>query len=212
MSSPIPKRLFLYAQHLGNENYQFATYFTPTSYYYVLLPRAVPTDLVNADDYEQQTVTELVETLKIDRRFVMAYDPGQQFFMKGTAIAVCNVGAKGDGAVNTNISKIIFNIERVDDNNTYISIVEREIEINPPHSVSAAPWDLVSIEGLLRIDHSLRALFQSSSVSERAERIVLRVRVYAYMDPGGTAQAVRLYYTRGSDDTFLELPMMYVDI
>lgn len=210
MSSPIPRRLFLYAQHLGNESYAFNEYAPPgTGYGYVLLPRSVPSDLVNANDFETQAVTQLVETLQIDRRFVLAQDIGRLFFMKGTAMVVCTVGAKGDAAAATNISRVTFDLERVDDQNIYDTILTRTITLTPVHSVVPVTYELVSVEALMRLDDSLRAQIEDDKDFARGERLSLRIRVYAYMAAGGTAQAVRLYYTRGSSDTFLELPMVY---
>jgi hypothetical protein len=189
----LSRKLFLYLQHLGSETYRFDT----STYAYVMLTRAVPSDEVNGVDYIEASVTETSETLKIDQRFVMAEDIQDDLVIRGLATAVATVGVKGDGTYATYISKLVFTIEKVDTAGNYTTLSTKTVTLSPPFSTTGTSWVYGSVEALLKI----------TEVLTTNERLALRVQVYGYMAAGGTAQAARLVFTRGSSDSYLEVPV-----
>lgn len=205
----VSRRLRLYAQHIGEDTWYLPDYTTTTKH--VLTREPVPASLANADDYIEAAVTATSSTLAIDQRFYLADLPPTQiepegiaqaqyesFVFEGTVRVVARVGAKGDGTYATYIDRIVISLEKVDDQNNYTSIFTKDITLSTPLSNSSTSWQTWDWQILRNID---RQLLRAD------EQLVLRIQIYAYMDSGGTDQAVRLYFTRGSQDTFVDLPM-----
>jgi len=192
----LPRHVRLYAQHIGDDSWTLPDGSTTTDM--VLTRDPVPASLANANDYVEAAVTETTSTLKIDQRFVLADNFMQDLVIEGLAKAVVRVGAKGDGTYNTYIDRIIVNIEKVDENGNYISLVSKDITLSSALSNSATDWETWDWQVLLSL---------SRQTIEPDEQLVLRVRVYAHMAEGGTDQTVRLYHTRGSQDTYVDIPL-----
>jgi predicted transport protein len=189
----LSRKLFLYLQHLGNDTYRFNT----DTYQYVMLTRPVPSDLANAVDYLEQTVTQTSETLQIDQRFILAEDHQDDLTVKELAKAVVKVGVKGDGTYKTFISKVAFIAEKVDTAGVYTTLGSKTVTLSPAISNSSTAWVTYSVLGLIKLSETLTV----------NERLILRVQVYGYMESGGTSQAVRLYFTRGLDESYFEVPV-----
>jgi len=205
----VSRRLRLYAQHIGEDDWYLPDNTTTTKH--VLTREPVPASLANADDYIEAAVTATSSTLAIDQRFYLAdLIPSQliaggvaqvqyeSFVFEGTVRVVARVGAKGDGTYNTYIDRIVISLEKVDDQNNYTSIFTKDITLSTPLSNSSTSWQTWDWQILRNVDRTLL---------EPDKQLVLRIQIYAYMDSGGTDQAVRLYITRGSQDTFVDLLM-----
>ena len=193
----IPKALFLYAQHLGNDSHTLPDGATTTKY--ALLRRPLAASTWEALDYETKNVTDTTEAVQIDRRFVFADSLLDTLVVEGTAYAACRVGAKGDGTYNTYISQVQFDLETVDENNTYTSIVSKTIDFATLKAVSSTSYDTIDVHALLNLPES--KIYTSRN-------LVLRLRISGYVDADQTAGAIRLYYTVGSSDTYVELPVV----
>jgi len=191
-----PRNIRLYAQHIGDDSWTLPDGTTTTDM--VLLRAPIPTALLNANDYTEQAVTQTSSTLQIDQRFVLAENFMQELTIDGLARVICRVGAKGDGTYATTLDRIILDIEKVDSAGTYTSLASKDITLSTALSTTGTAWVTGDWQVLLSI---------SRQVIETTENLVLRARIYAYMATGGTAQAVRLYYTRGSGDTLVDIPV-----
>ena len=192
----VPRYMRLYAQHIGDDNWTLPDGTTTTDM--VLVREPVPASLANANDYIEAAVTATTSTLYIDQRFVLAEQPMQDLVIEGLARVVMRVGAKGDGTYATYIDRIIIDIERVTSAGTYTSIASKDITLSTALSNSSTTWATWDWQVLLSLGRTTQGYDTN---------LVLRIRVYAYMASGGTAQAVRLYHTRGSQDTFVDLPL-----
>jgi len=191
-----PRTLRLYAQHIGDDSWTLPDGTTTTDM--VLVRAPVPTALLNANDNTEQSVTQTTSTLQIDQRFVLAEEFMQELVIEGLARAVVRVGVKGDGTYNTYIDRIIVDIEKVDSAGAYTSLASKDITLSSAQSTSGTDWVTGDWQVLLSL---------SRQNIDTDEQLVLRVRIYGYMDLGGTAQAVRLYHTRGSGDTLVDIPL-----
>lgn len=203
----IPRYLRLAAQNIGEETWTLPDGSTTTSY--ILAREPVPASLANASDYIEQAVTDTSSALQIDQRFVWAEnqllgyyssisDALDSLVVEGTAPIVLKVGALGDGTHATYIDQIQVSLEVLDSSGTYTQKALSDITLSTPLSNDTTSWVTWDWYCLLNL---------SRTEILATENIVLRVRLYGYMDTGGTSQAVRLYFTRGSTDSFVDIPL-----
>jgi len=185
----------VYAQHIKDDPWVLPDGSTTNL---VLVRSPVPASLANSDDYEEASVTNTSSTLVIDARFFLAENPFQDWVVGGLARVVCRVGARGDGTYATYIDRIITDIETVDSAGTYTTLASKDRSLSTALSNSSTSWETWDWLALMSLDR------QTISMDDQ---IVLRIRIYAYMASGGTDQAVRLYHTRGSQDTYVDIPL-----
>jgi len=193
----VPKGFFLYCQELGDDSHTLPDGSTTTTY--ALLRRPLPTDAEASSDYEEKAVTDTSEAVQIDRRFVLPDPLVDTLLLIGAAYAHITATVKGDGTYATYITKVTFDLETVDSNNTYTSFASKTITFSTAISTTSTSHQYHYIPALLEI---------SQTEVPVTEEVVLRIRIYGYMDTGGTSQAIRLYYTRGSADSYVELPVL----
>jgi len=198
MPRSLPFRLKVHLQDLGEERWTLPDNTTTTRQ---ILFRTIPvSDLANAVDYAEVAITETAvpATPQLDQRFYLAEKSLQDTVLEGTARVVLKVGAKGDGTNATYIDRIAVDVEKVDAANTYTTLASSDITLTTELSNAATAWTTWDWQVFFNLGRT---------GIERDENLCLRVRIWAYMATGGTAQAIRLYYQRGTEDSYLEIPL-----
>lgn len=202
-TSQFPKGYLLYAQHIGNDLHTLPNNASTTSY--TLSRRPVPASTYEANDYETVNLTASFggsgnTTLLIDRRFYMVEQFPNVYYLAGIAHCSARVGAKGDGTYATNITNVKLSLETVNANGTYVALTDtKNISFSTPFSVSSTSWSTIDVYAMLGINPTT----MPTDVD-----LVYHLKVYgnaATSTPSGNS--VRLYYTRGSSDTYVELSM-----
>jgi hypothetical protein len=193
--------VLLYAQHLGDDSYTLPDGLTTTDY--VLLRRPLPEDAEGSLDYETVDLTASFggsgnTTLLLDRRFYLAED-WPDFVVQGVCLTKATIAAKGDGSNATRITQVKFDLETVNNLGTYTTLDSASLSFSTPFSVSSTSYNDTEVEALLEVS--------TTNLSTTKEDLVFRVQIYGNMATGGSANSIRLYFTRGQADTWVEVPM-----
>jgi len=196
--------VMLYAQTLGSE-----TYSHDTSYSLCLVrnPQSISFETLSlnqsAYDYaESSSITSLKETEVItDTEFIMIDKRKARTVINGTIEMTSSVRLLGDDTYTTYIDKINMHLLKRDSSGNDTQIVFGSYEWSTAPSTSAAVWsDLIT--ATVRVDTSENVSLLST------DRLVYRIEVFGHVDSASASDnKIRLYYTRGTDQTFVFVPV-----
>jgi len=205
LRASFPHRVLLYLQSFASEDYSF-----DQSYALGLFRSPQPTNLDThstdqADlDYKESaniTATSETEVLQ-DIEFILSEPRLHDSIIEG----LCDIGLqlriRADGTYTTYLSKVRVSLYSRDQSGNDTAILSNKTyTLDTPVSHSADSWDdMVAIKFHENI---------ARTVVPDDNRLVLRVEVFGYVsDASATNNKVRLYFSRGSAESYILLPII----
>jgi len=203
----VPERWALVGNWVGSEPYTHGS----TSYNYVLKSSPIPANLdtSGADqadkDYKESanitsTDTDGVEVIS-DFEFVLMEERLTDLKLQGMAHAACALKIRGDGTYTTYCKKVVFTILKRDSGGNDTSLATHTYTFDTTPSRSADSYgDVFSA-------YMHKAISTEQTIST-TDTIVLRIEVFGYVsNASATDNKIRLYFSRGSWDTYVILPI-----
>lgn len=205
LRASFPHRLLLYLQSFGSEDYSF-----DQSYALGLFRSPQPTNLDTHStdqsdlDYKESaniTATSETEVLQ-DIEFILSEARLRETVLEGACDIALQLKIRADGTYTTYLSKVRVSLfSRDEDGNDTAILSNKTYTFDTPVSHSANSWDdLVAI----KLHENI-----SRTVLPDNHRLVLRVEVFGYVsDASATNNKVRLYFSRGSAESYVLLPVI----
>jgi len=205
LRASFPHRLLLYLQSFGSEDYSF-----DQSYALGLFRSPQPTNLDTHStdqsdlDYKESsniTATSETEVLQ-DIEFILSEARLRETVLEGACDIALQLKIRADGTYTTYLSKVRVSLfSRDEDGNDTAILSNKTYTFDTPVSHSANSWDdMVAI----KLHENI-----SRTVLPDNHRLVLRVEVFGYVSSASaTNNKVRLYFSRGSAESYVLLPII----
>ena len=185
-----PEQIILYTQHIGADSYTLPDGSSTTKY--ILTRNLFPSSNYESDDSLAQSFTDTSEALVIDQRFYWWEEVIGDMYLTGDFFGKAKFGIAGDGTNTAYLTKVAFDVESLDSAGSYTTIASKTITFTTaPSTASTSPLE-VDIAGLVKGSWTRFRMYKDLS---------FRVRGWGYV-AGGTG-TMYLYFTRGSDATYL---------
>ncbi len=201
----LPETLYLYGQSLvDHPSISFAGYtFTRILTRYPH-PSNLSTSLLNQNtiDYsESANITAVAKTEVIsDRTFLFSESRKFYLIVRGTAIVNVSYAIRGDGTVTTYLDSSIITILVRLPTGTLVTIGQEEYIFSSSPSMTANAYsEPVSAQLLVNL---------SSYLVPPSARIVMIIETFGHASgAGGTNNRIKLMFGRGTNQTYLILPI-----
>ena len=200
--SIFPQQLY-YLQSFGSEDYTF-----DKAYTHGLFRQPQPTNLdqhateqSSLDYHESANLTNTASAEVIsDKEYILKEARKADTVIEGPCEIGLQLRIRGDGTYETSLDKVRVNLYKRDlsgNDTAIISNLEYDFDTAPTHSADS--WDE-------KIGIKLHSNITKTTLKS-ADKLVLKVEVFAFVDnASATDNKVRLYFSRGSGESYLYLP------
>ena len=201
--SIFPQQLY-YLQSFGSEDYTF-----DKAYTHGMFRQPQPTNLDKHEteqtllDYKKSsniTATSSTEVIS-DFEFILKEARKADTVIEGPCAIGLQLRIRSDGALaTTTLDKVRVNLYKRDSSGNDTVIIEnREYEWDTAQTHAANSWDD-------KIGAKIHENITKTTL-KKDDKLVLKIDVFAHVSAAGTNMAARLYFSRGSSESYVYLPI-----